>query len=110
MKSSAWRTAARSDALVVVVIGADSDGRTITGWLSALARTIVPDCGPADASGRGRGIGSRPLLAIDADKLCGGSPRLPVAFLPWEAEAVAFLAGLMAAVLIGCLDGDAFLA
>src|SRR5262249_12666050 len=61
MRSNALRTAARSSVDVVVVTGADKEGRVITGCESALASTIA---GGSLASGRGRGSGK--LAAADA--------------------------------------------
>src|SRR6185295_13603293 len=61
MRSNALRTAATSSVDVVVVTGADKEGRAITGCESALASTMT---GGSLASGRGRGNGK--LAAAEA--------------------------------------------
>src|SRR5262249_29983938 len=106
MRVSASRTAERSVCEVVVVIGAASDGRAMTGCESALARTMV-------VAGRGGGSGLASVEAVPLPRASAAClPAFPAllcaaAGLPAACFAASFLAALATGFLAWVVSGAA---
>src|SRR5262249_9903674 len=111
IRSNALRTDATSSVDVVVVTGADKEGRVITGCESALASTMT---GCSFASGRGRGSGKlaaadamRTVFLLSAPALPAAAALVLAAGLRACAVAVAFLAGCALALAAGAFFAGA---
>src|SRR5262249_48868069 len=101
MRVSASRTAERSVCEVVVVIGAASEGRAMTGCESALARTMV-------VAGRGRGIGMASVEAVPLPRASAAClPAFPALLCAAACFAASFLAALATGFLAWVVSGAA---